>query len=243
MRKFLGLAGIGSVFISMLFFTFSSLSATFNSSKKIPAPKSPYTQIQLDTTRTTSLKGVVYGTTVDKVLADFRAFEKADSTKPIYFIINSPGGSVPDGNRVILAMKALKSPVVCIIDEMAYSMGSGIAMQCPKLYATEYSDAMFHEVQYRVGGFESQVNSRVKHAQDICHELHAANAARLNLKYSDYRARIVSELWLTPLQLYGMGALDGILTSFDYEYPNVEPDAEQLERLRLQRQSQPWWEN
>src|SRR5688500_11442029 len=53
--------------------------------------------------------------TVDTAIAEISRFN-SQSNKPIYLLINSPGGSVFDGARLITAMEASKNKVytVCL---------------------------------------------------------------------------------------------------------------------------------
>lgn len=67
---------------------------------------------------------------------------KADS---ILLVIDSPGGSVPDGIRISRAIEESKVPVVCVVDVEAASMAAYILESCQVRLITKRSSIMIHE--------------------------------------------------------------------------------------------------
>lgn len=84
-----------------------------------------------------------------------RVFElAAESSDPIYVVINSPGGSVFAGLQFISALDQVRSQGVevrCVVPGMAASMAFQILIHCDKRYALRYSLLLWHPV--RVAGF------------------------------------------------------------------------------------------
>ena len=76
-------------------------------------------------------------------LSGMRAAQKsmleldAQSDEPIWLRINSPGGSVAAGLVLLDTMQAIDSPVYCVVESRAYSMGAIILTFCEKRYALE----------------------------------------------------------------------------------------------------------
>lgn len=69
------------------------------------------------------------------------------SNKPIYLLINSPGGSVFVGNLVINAMVAARSRGVkfhCVSTMFAASMAFQFYVECDKRYALRHTKLLFH---------------------------------------------------------------------------------------------------
>ena len=71
-------------------------------------------------------------------------------TDPIYFVINSPGGSVLAGMQVLTMMRILKSRGVelhCVVPMMAASMAFQMLAECTHRYAFEYSLLLWHPIR------------------------------------------------------------------------------------------------
>jgi ATP-dependent protease ClpP protease subunit len=77
----------------------------------------------------------------------------AESKDPIYIIINSPGGSVAFGMQFLTAMKIAKnrgSRLVCLVPNLAASMGFHFLAECDERYALAYSLLLWHPM--KIGG-------------------------------------------------------------------------------------------
>lgn len=69
--------------------------------------------------------GVVSEDLADFVCARLDFYNNADSTKPIFIVIDSsPGGSVMAGYRMLNAMKSSKAPVYVVVKQFAASMAA-----------------------------------------------------------------------------------------------------------------------
>lgn len=64
--------------------------------------------------------------------------------KPIYLLINSPGGSVMDGALIISAIEASKAPVYTICTQLCASMAALIHQYGHTRYMVDRSILMFH---------------------------------------------------------------------------------------------------
>lgn len=70
-----------------------------------------------------------------------------ESSDPIYLDIDSPGGSVLEGLRVIRAIEKAQYrgvPIICTVDGMAASMAMHILGSCSQRYAYRTSILMWH---------------------------------------------------------------------------------------------------
>lgn len=75
--------------------------------------------------------------------------ELSTTKKPIFIIINSYGGYVIEGVKVITAInqaKARKVRVYCAISDAAMSMATHIAASCTRRYAFKTSLIMWHPI-------------------------------------------------------------------------------------------------
>lgn len=63
-------------------------------------------------------------------------------------VINSPGGSVSEGDEIVQMLEQEKAAngnkIVCVVDGIAMSMGFNILSHCDVRYATERSLLLFH---------------------------------------------------------------------------------------------------
>lgn len=73
--------------------------------------------------------------------------EWQNNTKPILFVINSPGGSVDSGFAIWDQVKLLKSPVITLVTGLAASMGSLLSLCASpgKRFATHNARIMIHQ--------------------------------------------------------------------------------------------------
>lgn len=87
--------------------------------------------------------GPVTPKTADIVIS---AIEKGNKEhKPVIVAIDSFGGSVYSGWKIIKAMKMSEVPVICIVDGNAQSMAAVILQACDVRGATPWSVIMYHK--------------------------------------------------------------------------------------------------
>ncbi len=133
----------------------------------IRRPKS----ITLDKSRTINIKGAIRS--LDKESAQVLDWSKG-SRKPIYFLIDSPGGSVIGGLYLIRAMERAKArgvPLICVVNNRAMSMGTHILSTCHVRYALPTSLIMWHPAT--ITGF---LRLDEKAAEDLAEQLNLITA-------------------------------------------------------------------
>lgn len=115
---------------------------------------------------------------------------------PVYMVLNSPGGSVLDGARIIAAMEG--RDIRCVVTDLAASMAFHIFQHCSQRYMTRNSFIMAHPASLSVmysGELDKFVSrySFLKHYVDRM-DLHAANRAGMTLDH--FKLLTGQELWL-----------------------------------------------
>lgn len=118
--------------------------------------------------------------------------------KKIYLYIDSPGGSIVDGMRLINVIKALSSSgtqVVCIA-EFAASMAFSIFQSCPVRYALQNSIIMQHQASYGVSGTVTENRSKIKLIEALAHKLNIIDSERLGLPMEEFVNKIYKTWWL-----------------------------------------------
>ena len=141
-----------------------------------------------------------------------------ESDETIIIILKSPGGGVVAGFGIIAAMRATDAPITCVVDGYAFSMAALILQYCDLKGAQIYSRIMFHQASYQIGGNESLVGSRYKHAQGWLYSLHKDVAKQMNIKFGTYRRLIANEWWLTAEGARRVGVVDFTIGGLKYEY-------------------------
>lgn len=176
-----------------------------------------YSRINIPEDRTVVLKGSIYNYRTDPVVE--KLIDLDEKGKPILLIINSPGGSMVSGDRLITTMKALDSKVICIVDGEAYSMAAIISLQCDKLYATENADFMFHQASLGAGGSLSIFKSRSAHWIKWIETYELDIAKKLGLSFKSYKAKIHNEWWMTAREAVEYGLVYGLIRGIKYKTP------------------------
>lgn len=169
--------------------------------------------------RTVVLKGVVNFPLTDAVS---KRLAELDDGKPILLVINSPGGNVAAGYDVIKTMEELDSPLTCVVDDMAYSMGAIIAAYCPRLYVHKRSSIMFHEISWTVQGNETTHKIRQKHAENDILEMDKDIAKKLGISVKEFKAKKQIEWWMTASQAVSCGFATAIVNHLKYAEPPKE---------------------
>ena len=109
--------------------------------------------IKFNTTNTLTLKGVINAENTNRFLHQFNLKENKNQ---LYLFIDSPGGSVEDGSKIIAEI--MKYNITCIA-EKAYSMAFAILQSCTTRYILpfgklkRYCDAVA-AVELKIWGFK-----------------------------------------------------------------------------------------
>jgi ATP-dependent protease ClpP protease subunit len=105
-------------------------------------------ELVIDKDRTVRLTGMVGLSMLPKVSVIENLSQ--DTTKPIYLLINSPGGSVLWGEVIISSINIAKAkgiPVKCVSTVLAASMAFSIMLACSENYVLANTKLLFHPVR------------------------------------------------------------------------------------------------
>jgi len=184
-----------------------------------------------DPDRTLFFKGEVNDKSADKFIIDLNSLDEADQSKPIFIVINSPGGSLEAGFRIENNMDALRAPTVCIVENGAYSMASGIFLHCGSRYMEPHTSLMFHYGSIAIQGSRYEAAEQMRHALDQFDQFDEDNAKHLGLTLKAYRAKIDHDWWLTETQAIQNNAADAIVDNFRVKQPPPLPPANPFDDL------------
>ena len=138
-----------------------------------------------------------------------------DETKPILFIINSPGGSVDSGFAIWDQIKMIKAPVYTLVTGLAASMGSLLSLVAEKgkRFATPNARIMIHQpliggvIQGQATDLEIQAKEMLK-TRDIIVDIYADSTGK---ERSIIEKAIDRDNWMTAKEAKDFGLLDKIV--------------------------------
>lgn len=139
--------------------------------------------------------------------------DKLKSGEPIYLVLDTPGGSVDDGMRIIEVAKSLPRPVHTVSLFNA-SMGFILAQSLGDRYVISSSTLMSHRAFIGgikgefPGSFMTRLESTAKQLMKINEEV----AARVGLSLNEYMTMISNELWLNTDDALKSKFADKIIT-------------------------------
>jgi ATP-dependent protease ClpP protease subunit len=137
---------------------------------------------------------------VDPLVDFIVSSNKASSTKPIFIILDSPGGSVLAGAKILDYIRASKAPIHCVVDNFAASMAAMILENCDKRYASPSSVIMFHNASGTFKGEFPQIASRFSAFKKLVTDMEVSVATRIGMSLPDYQERIAPEWWITGVK-------------------------------------------
>ncbi|MEM8629020.1 MAG: ATP-dependent Clp protease proteolytic subunit [Chlamydiota bacterium] len=137
--------------------------------------------------------------------------------KPIFFFINSPGGSVDSGFAIWDTVQMITSPVTTVVSGLAASMGSLLSLCASegRRYATPNSRIMMH--QPLIGGqIQGQATDLEIHAEQIENtrkqivQMYAKSTGRSAQEIDDMIER---DHWMSAEEALSFGLLDKVISS------------------------------
>lgn len=134
-----------------------------------------------------NLRGIIDPANADKVIREYKALRKLNAKKTIYLVIESPGGYIGQGNRIIAVLGKDKN--VKTISIYAASMASAIVEALPgERLSIPNATFMFHR-----GMFVRTVKELIG--------LETNNSKRLHLTLNEYRMKVVKQWDINGVEL------------------------------------------
>lgn len=163
------------------------------------------TKISLSEKNLVVLRGEVSSESVAKLSQQIIASEE----KEIYLYISSPGGSILAGESLIYAMRTSGKKINCIVS-VGISMAFAIAQGCDKRYVMPHSIMMQHVASYGIQGQDPNNRSMFKFTTEMIEELDRAQAKRLNMPLSEFKAKTRDDWWMYGENSVKNGAADAV---------------------------------
>ncbi|OZC62137.1 hypothetical protein CH267_00930 [Rhodococcus sp. 06-621-2] len=191
--------------------------------------------------------------------ADFvRDLATVDADQEIVVRINSPGGDVYDGIAILNALRGHKAKVTTVVDGIAASAASFIAMAGNEIVMSRNAEMMIHEASGICIGNAEDMRGLADRLDKIGANIAEIYADRAGGKAEDWRSAMLAETWYSDQEAVDAGLADRIesgdsdqaskkknkfdLSFFNYagraQAPNPQsPSAEPVEETRKNKEN------
>jgi ATP-dependent Clp protease protease subunit len=168
--------------------------------------------VTLEQENTIFLNDSVNETSIAKLQIEFlEKHSKLPRSKPIYLILNTPGGSVFSGARFLDTVRATKRKVHTIILKAA-SMGYALVQELNDRLILGSGHLMHH--RGKINGLSGQLNGELESQLDFIKRFtdnFDKNAAkRIGIPLEEFKASLVNELWLFGEEAVRLNHADAI---------------------------------
>jgi len=138
---------------------------------------------------------------VDKVIREINEIKE----KVIHMYIDSPGGEVFEGDKLVSNMayhQSLGKEFICIA-ENAHSMAFYIFQYCDYRYITQSAKMMQHQISIASNGPLVNNDNYIKMVKDISIKINTLCASRIKMSLNDFIGKINTDWWV-----YGQDIID-----------------------------------
>jgi len=146
----------------------------------------------------------------EKVAREITALSKK-SKEPIVILIDSPGGSVLSGEKVVSAIEASKADVYTVCTGMCASMAAIIHAYGTKRLATDRAILMYHDASAMVGGRVSEMLSILNLIRRKLDKTNHYIANRSKLSYQELITLEANNFWIDSEDAMEKGLVDGLV--------------------------------
>jgi ATP-dependent Clp protease protease subunit len=137
---------------------------------------------------------------------------KLDKEDEINIFINSPGGSVMEGLKIVSYIEMLNKNVkVNCIADFAASMAFIITQSCKNRFALKSSILMQHQMSLMNKGNLFNLNNYMDMINDMNVDLDKSQAERINISYEEFKERITNDWWLYGNKAKELNVVDNIV--------------------------------
>lgn len=165
--------------------------------------------LEIDLSRTINLEGPISFNAID---ASIRlAIMNQESSKPITILLNSPGGSVIAGARLISAMQASKAKVNTVCLSMCASMAFMIHQYGSERLALDRAILMSHPASVGYSGDVDRIMSFIGTIQRYTNKLEAEVSKRIGISFDEYKKKSSVEYWVDSEDALRDNVVDGLV--------------------------------
>lgn len=153
-----------------------------------------------------SILGTIEKTSVDKAILDLNEIRQ-DS---YYVFINSPGGYVEEGERLVTHMTYLQESgkTLNCIAENAHSMAFYIFQNCNYRYILPSSKVMQHQITVPISGQLANIQNYIQMIQKMSHRMNLFTAQRIGISLEQFNKLVSTDWWLYGQEIIDKGVAD-----------------------------------
>lgn len=134
------------------------------------------------------------------------------STKEIIVRINSPGGDVFDGIAIYNRIKQHPAKVTCIVDGLAASIASIIALAGDEVLMGEGALMMIHLPWTMTAGNRNDFENVIGRLLDVEEQMVSIYSKKTKLSRAEIKQMLEKETWMDSTQAVDMGFVDNTTT-------------------------------
>ena len=180
---------IKKIFVFMMFLVFL---CAYSHDTNVPlTKKNSYNVYEITENNSISLRGPVEETSVDKIIDKIFS----SKNKSLIFYIDSPGGDVDAGIKLVQAMRGSGKKFICIAN-FAASMAFSIFQQCDKRFILESSTLMQHLGSANISGSVNHMTSTMDLLHNIFTYLNELDSKRIGMSREDFYELIRDDWWV-----------------------------------------------
>lgn len=118
------------------------------------------------------------------------------SNDPIYLILDSPGGSVIDGNVLVSAIESSSAPVYTVCHRICASMAAVIHQYGKQRMMVDRSVLMFHQASASSQGTIDEMKSMTDFLYNYIEKTERFIANRADMPYEQYKLSNMKNIWI-----------------------------------------------
>jgi ATP-dependent protease ClpP protease subunit len=124
--------------------------------------------------------------------------------------VNSPGGSVFDGQAIAAAISRHPATVTAYIDGLAASIATVIALAADRVIMNDNALFMIHDPRLGVDGSADDMRSAAALLDKVTDSLVTTYTAKTGMPDADIRAAMAAETWYTAAEAFDAGFVDQV---------------------------------
>ncbi len=169
------------------------------------------------------LSSQVDDVSANRIIRKLWYLDSLDPTKPILFVIHSPGGSVDSGLAIWDQIKMINAPVYTLVTGLAASMGSILSLAAAegKRFASPMARIMIHQPMLS-GVMHGQATDLEIQAKEILKTREQLIDIYMQQTKKDRKAiekALDRDTWMNAKEALAFGLLDKVVTSYkDFTY-------------------------
>ena len=133
------------------------------------------------------------------------------SAKTVYLVLDSPGGSVVDGARLLEYMKNSGKNIITVCDNLCASMAFQIFEVGARRLMTEKAILMAHPASGGAQGTIENMDAMIKMFRLYVDRMDADVAKRSNIEYDKFKGLVANNIWAETPEALALGLADGVV--------------------------------